>query len=87
MAAFGAVAAQARDCLIIAGATSTSRYVFSGQDYPKGTGFQPYLEFESGGFYGGLWASNVGGAENPKSEFNVYAGYRNQIGNFSYDVG
>jgi uncharacterized protein (TIGR02001 family) len=86
LASMGASAAVAQDFSITAGATLTSRYVSNGIPFSKGVAFQPYVEVEASGFYGGIWASNVGGAGNPKYEVDLYAGYRNEVGIFSYDL-
>ena len=82
----GASAAVAQDFSISAGATLTSRYVSNGIPFSKGAAIQPYVEVESNGFYGGIWASNVGGVGNPKYEIDLYVGYRNEVGMFNYDV-
>ena len=80
-------AVMASDFSITAGATLTSRYMSNGQAVSKGVAFQPYVEAEVSGFYAGLWASNISDPAVADYEVDVYFGYRNEIGNFSYDVG
>lgn len=81
------VAVLASEFSISAGATLTSRYMSNGQAVSKGVAFQPYIEAEISGFYAGLWASNIGDPAIADYEVDVYFGYRNEIGNFNYDVG
>lgn len=82
------VTAMAQDFSLSAGATLTSRYVASGIEQTSGAAFQPWIEAEASGFYFGLWASNTSTAiTGGKFELDVYAGYRNEVGKFSYDVG
>lgn len=79
---------QAQDFSISAGATLTSRYVASGLEQTEGAALQPWIEAEVSGFYLGLWASNTSVAlTGSEYELDVYGGYRNEIGKFSYDVG
>jgi uncharacterized protein (TIGR02001 family) len=80
-------AVMASEFSITAGATLTSRYMSNGLAVSKGVAFQPYVEAEVSGFYAGLWASNIGDPAIADYEIDVYFGYRNEIGNFSYDVG
>ncbi len=71
------------------GASVVSEYEANGAAQSNGFAFQPYVEAEIAGFYAGVWASNVDpgllGAGNT-FEYDLYAGYRNSIGAFSYDV-
>lgn len=73
------------------GFTVTSEYVVGGLKQSDGPAFQPYIETQIGGFYVGVWASNVEGtlantaADN--IEIDIYAGYRGEMGSISYDVG
>ncbi len=68
------------------GGTVTSNYISRGvtqtQNRPA---FQPWVEVESNGFYGGLWASNVrfGGGDSDRVEVDIYGGYRWSIENTS----
>lgn len=78
----------AQDVSVSAGATLTSRYLFNGLEQSTGAAIQPWLEAEYQGFYAGVWASNtarsiVGSA----AEVDLYLGYRNAVGQFSYDLG
>ena len=81
-------AGSAQDVNLSYGATLTSRYVSSGVAQSSGAALQPWVEVDAAGFYAGLWASNTSLAiTGGKYELDVYAGYRNEIGQFSYDVG
>jgi uncharacterized protein (TIGR02001 family) len=83
-----ATSVQAQDLTFSAGATVTSRYVSNGLEQTDGLAFQPWAEIETGGFYFGLWASNVSSEiVGHSSELNLLAGFRNEFGNLSYDVG
>lgn len=71
-----------------AGATLTSRYMADGIEQTSGAAFQPWIEAEINGFYAGVWASNVSKAITGSStEIDVYFGFRNEVGKFSYDIG
>lgn len=85
IATISASAAAAQEFSISAGATLTTRYMVDGAPYSKGVAFQPWVEAEMNGFYAGLWASNIGGAA-ADGEIDIYLGYRNEIGQFSYDI-
>lgn len=71
------------------GASIVSEYEANGVRQSNGIAFQPYVEAEISGFYAGVWASNVDpailGAGNT-FEYDLYAGYRNSVGAFSYDL-
>lgn len=86
VAATAPATVMAQDFTINAGATLTSRYMANGQALSDGIAFQPYVEIETNGFYAGIWASNVSSA-GPKGEVDIFFGYRNEVGNFSYDLG
>lgn len=87
--AVAAAGAQAQDFTINAGATLTSNYLLNGLTQTQnGPAFQPYVEVEAMGIYAGLWASNVRfPGSKDRAEIDVYAGYRNQFGAFSFDAG
>lgn len=58
------------------GADFMSRYVFRGLDFGESMSAQPYLEYTSGGFTVGTWASyafEAGGA----NEHDIYVSYAN----------
>lgn len=81
-------AVQAQELSVSAGATITSRYMASGIEQSDGFALQPWIEAEVNGFYAGVWASNVSRAITGSStEIDLYFGYRNSVGNFSYDIG
>lgn len=73
----------------------TSNYVFRGISQTGGEpAIQGGLDYShSSGFYLGTWGSNVGwltefqGYKSGSMELDVYGGYRNSIGDVSYDVG
>ncbi|MCB1404926.1 MAG: TorF family putative porin [Rhodobacteraceae bacterium] len=69
------------------GATLTSNYVSRGFTQTNdGWALQPWVEIESSGWYGGLWASNVDfGADSV--EVDIYGGYRWSRENTSFDLG
>ena len=78
---------------------STSIFALSGQ-YSFGTDYvwrgisqtdgqataQIGIEHETNGVYGGFWTSNVD-FDDANFEFDLYGGYRGEVGDFSYDVG
>jgi uncharacterized protein (TIGR02001 family) len=69
------------------GATLTTNYISRGATQSNnGVAFQPWVEIEQSGFYGGVWASNVDiGGET--YEIDLYAGYRWESGATSFDIG
>ena len=90
LALMAAVPASAQGYTFSWGGTVTSNYISRGvtqtQNRPA---FQPWVEVESNGFYGGLWASNVrfGGGDSDRVEVDIYGGYRWSFENTSFDVG
>ena len=86
LAAPGAAAAQ--QLSFSGGATLTSRYVADGIEQTTGAAFQPWIEGEINGFYFGAWMSNTARTITGSStEIDLYVGYRNEVGRFSYDIG
>ncbi|MGI3169161.1 TorF family putative porin [Pseudooceanicola sp. C21-150M6] len=78
----------AQDFSLSSGVTLTSRYVSNGLEQTTGAALQPWVELGYGGFYLGTWASNTDdGITGSDYEIDVYAGFRNEVGKFSYDVG
>jgi uncharacterized protein (TIGR02001 family) len=81
--------AAAQSVTLSFGASIVSEYEANGVRQSNGVAFQPYVEAEINGFYAGIWASNVDpallGAGNT-FEYDLYAGYRNAVGAFSYDI-
>lgn len=70
------------------GVTLTSEYVANGIKQSDGPAFQPWIEGEINGFYFGAWMSNVDRViTGSSSEIDLYFGYRNEVGKFSYDIG
>ena len=66
----------------------TSDYISRGVTQTQNrAAIQPWMEYSSGGFYAGIWASNVrwGGVNDP--EIDPYFGYRWSTGNTSFDAG
>jgi uncharacterized protein (TIGR02001 family) len=85
-AAPGAVAAQ--QLSFSGGLSLKSEYVASGLKQSDGPAVQAYIEGEASGFYFGAWVSNTDLAiTGGTSEIDLYFGYRNEIGKFSYDIG
>ncbi|MFD1911767.1 TorF family putative porin [Halodurantibacterium flavum] len=87
--AFGS-SAQAQQLSFSGGATLTSNYISDGITQTQGDpAFQPWIEVESNGFYGGLWFSNVDFADSrDRLETDLYFGYRGEtMGGLSYDLG
>jgi uncharacterized protein (TIGR02001 family) len=73
---------------VSAGFTLTSRYVSSGFALSDGVAFQPWAEASLNGFYVGAWGSNTSPAgAGADFELDLYLGYRNEIGQFNYDIG
>lgn len=69
------------------GATLTSDYISRGlTQTANGVALQPWVEASSGGWYGGLWLSNVDIAPDT-IEVDLYGGYRWSIGNTGVDLG
>ena len=70
------------------GVTLTSRYISSGIEQSTGAAIQPWLEGEYNGFYFGAWGSTVSKEimGDDIYEVDLYLGYRNEIGKFSYDL-
>ena len=69
------------------GARLTTDYIGRGaRQTTSGLAFQPWAEYESNGWYGGVWASNVDLAPD-NVELDLYGGYRWSVNNTSLDVG
>lgn len=70
------------------GATLTSDYISRGTtNTQNGVALQPWMEYGNGGFYAGLWASNVRWGGVSDIEIDPYFGYRWTAGSTSFDVG
>lgn len=68
--------------------TFASEYIDRSQTFSDGQpALQFYGEVESNGFYGGVFVSNVDFGDEDKLETDLYLGYRNSVGNLSYDIG
>lgn len=90
LALMSALPASAQGLSFSWGGTVTSNYISRGVTQTENRpAFQPWVEVESNGFYGGLWASNVrfGGGDPDRVEVDIYGGYRWSIENTSFDVG
>lgn len=59
-----------------------SDYVFRGV-YQSESAANGGIDFESGGFYAGTWAANVGMG----AEVDLYGGYGGEVGDLSYSIG
>lgn len=81
------VPAAAQNFTINSGYALASTYIEYGRPLGSPTvSFQGYSEIETNGFYlGGAFASLRNGPDRLESE--LYAGYRNVVGSFSYDLG
>lgn len=67
---------------------ATSNYMFRGvSQTDNGGAIQGGVDYTSGIFYIGGWASNVDFGSKADYEADVYFGLRPQVGNFSFDVG
>ncbi len=70
------------------GADMTSDYIESGVSKSDGFAIQPWVEVENSGFYLGAWGSNVDLGTDDKWQYDLYTGYRSNVGqNFAYDLG
>lgn len=80
-------AASAQAQTLSFGVTLTSDYISRGATQTNfGAALQPWIEYETNGFYLGAWASNVDlGPDNV--ELDLYGGYRWSQGDLSLDVG
>jgi len=68
--------------------TFASEYVDRSESFSDDQpALQFYGEVESNGFYAGLFASNVDFGDDDNVEIDLYLGYRNTIGDLSYDIG
>ena len=86
-ATLGIMAAQAGAQTLSFGATLTSDYISRGvSNSAGGAALQPYLEYESGGFYAGLWASNISSGADTL-EVDAMIGYRWDLGTATIDLG
>lgn len=64
-----------------------SDYYFRGI-FQKESSAQGGLDFESSGFYAGVWAADVGGGVTGDGlEVDGYFGYNGEVGDFNYGVG
>ena len=84
--------ASAQEFALNYGAAITSNYISDGatqsNDNPA---LQGYVEGSYGLFYGGIWSSTVDFADDPEFggdqiEFDLYAGVRPTLGDFSFDI-
>lgn len=79
--------AQANEITLSFGLPVVSEYVSDGIRYSDGVAFQPYAEVGFGGFFAGVYTTNVDadltGADR---ETGLSLGYRGDAGSFSYDV-
>lgn len=67
--------------------TFASEYIDRSQSFTDGQpALQFYGEVESNGFYGGVFVSNVDFGDEDNVEVDLYLGYRNAVGDLSYDI-
>lgn len=75
-----AATAAAEEVSYFAGVALTSNYVSNGVTQTRdGAAIQPYLEASKGGFYAGIWASNVDFGTADTAEIDLYLGYRTSL--------
>ncbi len=80
----------AQDVAVSFGATLTTDYISRGLSETGGRpAIQPFVEVGVGGFYAGVWASNVrfDDGSGDRAEVDVYAGFAGSAGVFNYDIG
>ena len=66
----------------------TSDYVWRGMTQSDGPAIQGGFDFEAeGGFYAGIWGSNVNFNDGAGSELDYYAGYGFSMGDVGVDIG
>ena len=85
-----ATPAAAQDVTLSWGATLTSNYISRGFTQTENRwAFQPYAELGfGGGFYAGIWASNVRfEGDDDRVEIDLYGGYRFEVNGASFDLG
>ncbi|WP_428151953.1 TorF family putative porin [Brevundimonas sp.] len=79
-------AASAQD--VAFNAAVTSDYVFRGVSQTnEDPALQVGVDYASGGFYVGAWASNVDFGDSTDAEIDLYAGYRTEAAGFAFDFG
>jgi uncharacterized protein (TIGR02001 family) len=71
------------------GLTVTSNAISDGQSDTGGRpALQPFFEVSRGGYYGGVWASNLKDTDGNTAEVDLYGGYRGETaGGLAYDLG
>lgn len=70
------------------GVALTSDYISRGTTQTQnGAAIQPWFEYGNGGFYAGIWASNVRWGGVRDVEIDPYFGYRWTVENTSFDLG
>ena len=79
-------AASAQD--VAFNAAVTSDYVFRGASQTsEDPALQVGVDYSSGGFYVGAWASNVDFGDDTDAEIDLYGGYRTEAQGFALDFG
>ena len=88
LATFAAGSASAQDVDIAFNAAVTSDYVFRGfSQTDQDPAFQAGVDLTYGGWYAGLWGSNVDFGDDTDAEVDLYGGYRTEAGGFAFDFG
>ena len=86
LATVTAGAASAQD--VAFNAAVTSDYVFRGvSQTSEDPALQIGVDYTTGGFYVGAWASNVDFGDDTDAEVDLYAGYRTEAAGFAFDFG
>lgn len=80
-------AVQANEIGVSGNIGGTSNYIWRGMTQTQNKGaVSAEVDLAYNGFYLGAWASNVDFGNDADYELDVYAGYGNSIGDFSYDI-
>lgn len=87
-ALFTASAASAQELDVSANVGVVSDYVFRGfSQTDSNPALQGGVDATYGGFYAGVWASNVDFGDDTDAEVDIYGGYRTEAGGFALDFG
>jgi len=86
--ATGMLAAETSEVGVSANMAITSNYVWRGMTQSHNSpAIQGGIDLDYEGLYAGAWGSNVNFGDKSSLEADIYAGYSNEISDFSYDVG
>lgn len=86
--ALPAAAQQAPDVDVAFNVGVTSDYIFRGfSQSDEGPALQGGVDFTSGAFYGGAWASTVDFGDDTDAEVDLYGGFRTEASGYALDFG